>query len=97
MIRILKEWVNLSDGCLKICVSSREYNVFENAFPTEKRIRLQDLTAIDMERYARSMLEDLEDEKQKSRLVSEIVSKSDGIFLWVALVVKVFRDYIDDD
>ncbi|OAL53816.1 hypothetical protein IQ07DRAFT_677244 [Pyrenochaeta sp. DS3sAY3a] len=97
LIRILKEWVHLSEGGLKICVSSREYNVFENAFPAERRIRLQDLTAVDMERYARNMLEDLNDEDQKSHLVSEIVSKSDGIFLCVALVVKVFRDYIDDD
>lgn len=97
LIRTLKEWVHLSKGGIKICVSSREYNVFENAFLPEKRIRLQDVTRVDMERYARDMLEDLDNEEQKSRLVSAIVTRSDGIFLWVALVVRVFREYIEDD
>jgi hypothetical protein len=97
LIRILEEWVQLSCGRLKICVSSREYNVFENAFAAEKRIRLQDLTRVDMERYACERLKDLGDKEQKSRMVSEIVKRSDGIFLWVALVVKLFREYIEDD
>jgi hypothetical protein len=97
LIRILEEWVQLSCGGLKICVSSREYNVFENAFSTEKRIRLQDLTRLDMERYACDRLKDFSNEEQKTRLVSEIVKRSDGIFLWVALVVKLFREYMEDD
>ncbi|KAH8712227.1 hypothetical protein GQ44DRAFT_776099 [Phaeosphaeriaceae sp. PMI808] len=97
LVRTLKEWVHISGGGVKICVSSREYNVFENAFPSEKRLRLQDLTRLDMEQYARDMLQDLKNEEQKSRLVSEISSRSDGIFFWVALVVKAFREYIEDD
>jgi hypothetical protein len=97
LIRILKEWTTLSANRIKICVSSREYNVFQNAFQADQRIRLQDLTRIDIERYAHHMLQDLENEAQKDRMVSEIVHRSDGIFLWVALVVKLFREYIEDD
>jgi hypothetical protein len=97
LIRILEEWVQLSCGSLKMCVSSREYNVFENVFAIEKRIRLQDLTRLDMERYACDRLKDINNGEQKDRLVAEIGKRSDGIFLWVALVVKVFREYIEDD
>jgi hypothetical protein len=97
LIQILEEWVQLSCGSLKMCVSSREYNVFENVFAIEKRIRLQDLTRLDMERYACDRLKDINNGEQKDRLVAEIGKRSDGIFLWVALVVKVFREYIEDD
>jgi hypothetical protein len=97
LIETFENWVQSSRGGLKICVSSREYNVFQNAFSPKKRIRLQDLTRLDMERYAEAKLKDLENAELKSRLVSEIVDRSDGIFLWVALVVKMLRDYIEDD
>lgn len=97
LIHKLKEWIACSNGSMKICVSSREYNVFNNAFPAYDRIRLQDLTRRDMSRYTRNLLEEMKNGDQKDHLIQEIVHRSDGIFLWVALVVKIFREYIEDD
>jgi hypothetical protein len=97
LVRLLQEWVQASSGRLKICVSSREYNVFGNAFSPEKRIRLQELTRVDMECYARERLGNMKPEEERERITREIVHRSDGIFLWVALVVKALRECIEDD
>ncbi|KAL3479381.1 hypothetical protein BJX99DRAFT_255639 [Aspergillus californicus] len=45
--QFLKNWTATAPQGIKICVSSREYNVFLNAFTIEKRLRLQDLTRTD--------------------------------------------------
>jgi hypothetical protein len=94
IVRILSDWTKKSRGNVKICVSSREYNVFLNAFSSARRIRLQDLTRRDMERYVREKLQTDESEDSKT-LIQAIVDKGDGIFLWVALVVKTLRDRLE--
>lgn len=95
VVEMLSDWILASAGSVKICVSSREYNVFLNGFSSERRLRLQDLTRADMELYVRDKLlsrraPDFED------LIRAIVGKGDGIFLWVALVVKALRERIED-
>jgi hypothetical protein len=97
MVELLHTWTKVSLDNVKLCVSSREYNVFLNNFHAEKRIRLQDLTRMDMERYVRALLSDLEGKEEKEQLVTEILDRSDGIFLWVALVVKDLRERLEDD
>jgi hypothetical protein len=97
MVELLHAWTQVSLDNVKLCVSSREYNVFLNNFHAEKRIRLQDLTMMDMERYVRALLSDLEGKEEKEQLVTEILDRSDGIFLWVALVVKDLRERLEDD
>ena len=94
IVRILPDWTKESRGNVKICVSSREYNVFLNAFSSARRIRLQDLTRRDMERYVREKLQTDQSEDSKT-LIQAIVDKGDGIFLWVALVVKTLRDRLE--
>jgi hypothetical protein len=96
MVELLHIWTQASLDNVKLCVSSREYNVFLNNFPAEKRIRLQDLTKMDMKRYVRAMLSDLDAVKGKEDLVTEVLNRSDGIFLWVALVVKDLRERLED-
>jgi hypothetical protein len=56
MVELLCSWTRAAPQDVKICVSSREYNVFLNAFSTERRLRLQDLTRRDMELYVRDKL-----------------------------------------
>lgn len=97
LVKLLQGWVAASSGHLKICVSTREYNVFQNAFSPEQRIRLQDLTRTDMVRYTGERLADMKPENEKERITQEIVHRSDGIFLWVTLVVKALRKCIEDD
>jgi hypothetical protein len=96
MTKLLQGWTSASGGNVKICVSSREYNVFENAFSVEKRIRLQDLTRTDMERYIEDMLQDMSSQNDRRFLTQRIADRADGIFLWVALVVKSIREVLDE-
>jgi hypothetical protein len=91
----LFSWTEAAPQGVKLCVSSREYNVFVNFFPSHKRLRLQDLTAADMRHYVRDKLRVLEPEGL-DRLADTITVKSNGIFLWVALVVKSIRARLED-
>jgi hypothetical protein len=94
VVRILSDWTKKFRGNVKLCVSSREYNVFLNAFSSERKIRLQDLTRRDMERYVREKLQ-IDESEDSETLIQAIVDKGNGIFLWVALVVKTLRDRLE--
>ncbi|KAJ6125880.1 hypothetical protein N7471_010373 [Penicillium samsonianum] len=86
---------------IKICVSSRPWNVFEEAFGGEPRRKLymQDLTRNDILEYTRSHIyghprwPSLEAAKFHSDdLIEEIEERASGVFLWVYLVVKMLRE-----
>jgi len=96
MVKLLHNWTTVAPDNVKICVSSREYNVFMSGLSDEKRLCLQDLTREDMKKYTRDKLEDIEESKGKDDLVNAITTKADGIFLWVSLVVKSFRRRLED-
>ena len=96
MTQLLRDWTNAAPEGVKICVSSREDNVFLNAFSGEQRIRLQDLTRADMERYIRDNLADIDGGETMESLVQNITDKAKGIFLWVALAVKSIRQRLQD-
>ncbi|KAK0706079.1 hypothetical protein B0T26DRAFT_814697 [Lasiosphaeria miniovina] len=81
MVDLLKNWRKASLGAVKLCVYSREDNVFMNAFPADTRLCLHQLKRFDMKKYV--------------LLVREILEKSHGIFLWVALVVKLVCEQIE--
>ena len=95
LIDVLRGLVNSSN--IKICLSSRPWNVFEAAFGNSpiKKVYLQDLNTDDIRLYVRNKLEQRPDFQQlrgrDSRcedLVEELVSKAQGVFLWVYLVVR---------
>jgi hypothetical protein len=81
---------------IKVCLSSRPLLVFEDAFSSGPGLRLQDLTRPDIERFVDDKLHNnqkfmqlAQDEPERApALIHEIVMKADGVFLWVALVVK---------
>ncbi|PMD46947.1 hypothetical protein L207DRAFT_560602 [Hyaloscypha variabilis F] len=81
---------------VKICVSSRPWVVFEDCFRGFPRLRLQDLTQIDIEHYIRQKIENhasfrnlaLEYPADTAKLVTDITEKADGVFLWVTIVVR---------
>jgi hypothetical protein len=95
LANMLKHWVQSSCGNIKICVSSREENVFESAFTARNRIRLQDLTRRDMERYVHSKLTEIESAIDVPNMVKEVVDRSEGVFLWTVLVVGKLRECLD--
>lgn len=84
---------------VKVCLSSRPLLPFQDSFGEGDSLRLQDLTYSDIQNYVSSELSKhrrycqlLCDEPIRApQLVEEIVSKANGVFLWVKLVVQSLR------
>lgn len=80
---------------VKFCIASRPLIAFKDAFSTFPTLKLQDLTSDDISHYIddklngnkRTKLLTTKDPDSSERLVSELVWKAEGVFLWVALVV----------
>lgn len=84
---------------IKICLSSRPWNVFEEAFESMPKIYIHDLTRNDIRNYAASRLQ----EHPKwadicastpfggEWFVEEIAERCSGVFLWVFLVTNLLR------
>ncbi|KAK3317381.1 hypothetical protein B0T19DRAFT_488646 [Cercophora scortea] len=96
VLELLCGWARASPASIKLCVSSREDNVFMNNLSAEQRLRLHDLTRDDMESYVRERLTDLPEGEEKERLIREIPEKAQGIFLWVTLVVRSIREELEN-
>ena len=81
---------------IKVCLSSRPWVVFEEAFKNVPKLKLQDLTYSDIQHYVdEKLMNDLRmrdlyrrEPIQAPTLAHEIVTKADGVFLWVMLVVR---------
>jgi NACHT domain len=81
---------------VKMCISSRPWVVFDEAFRGLPGLRLQDLTYNDIKLYVQDKLHTHPRMKQLTRedplhaaeLVTEIVTKASGVFLWVMLIVR---------
>jgi hypothetical protein len=91
---------------IKLCVSSRAWNVFNKAFNNNStpKLVLQDYTKSDIERYVKDQLGDdvrfsslQQQDASYDQLVREIVNKSNGVFLWVFLVVRSLLRGLTDD
>lgn len=85
---------------IKICLSSRPWNIFEEQFGLEcPKLYIHHWTRGDIQRYTISRLREhprwdavLANHSQGDELISEIVAKSSGVFLWVFLVTKLLRE-----
>lgn len=95
-----------SSPYVKICLSSRPWLVFEQAFIGLPSLRLQDLTSDDIRLFVFEKLNSSEkmqslivtEPKLSEELVTEITTKSAGVFLWVDLVVgSLLRGLQNDD
>ncbi|KAF2477692.1 uncharacterized protein BDR25DRAFT_275021, partial [Lindgomyces ingoldianus] len=86
---------------IKLCLSSRPWNCFESAFGSSdaRKLYLHTLTAADIQLFAEERLLDqtrrvglpLTDVDYQS-LVTKIIARAKGVFLWVRLVVHSLRD-----
>jgi energy-coupling factor transporter ATP-binding protein EcfA2 len=92
----LKVWTTIAPSALKLCVSSREYPVFQDHLNPSQRLRLQDLTQFDMLCYVRDRLGDIEECYGRERIIKNIAARAEGVFLWVALVTKNVRQGYED-
>ncbi|KAI1204251.1 uncharacterized protein F4807DRAFT_472396 [Annulohypoxylon truncatum] len=82
---------------IKICVSSRPWIMFEDAYghDLERKLYMQDLTKRDILKYIRCELMNhprwhifAKSSSQGNWLIEEIQERASGVFLWVYLVVK---------
>ena len=85
---------------IKVVISSRPWVVFEDAYGHNlgQKLRLQDFTRPDIEFFVTDKLtedrhfKELEhSDKRYQSLVTEIVDRANGVFLWVFLVVQSLR------
>jgi hypothetical protein len=86
---------------VKICVSSRPWNEFEEAFGKRgtAKLYMQDFNGEDITGYIHDVFlhdenfQELEDKDTKGKaLITEIVDSAKGVFLWVVLVVRSFQE-----
>lgn len=82
---------------IKICVSSRPWVDFSDAFGGSPwKLQLQDLTRQDISIYVQDKLEENERFNRlqsnanmaASELIKDVTTRSEGVFLWVYLVVR---------
>ncbi|RSL55044.1 hypothetical protein CEP53_007235 [Fusarium sp. AF-6] len=93
---------------IKICVSSRPWNVFEDAFGNsrESKLYIHELTHEDILNYTQARLSEHPrwsfvssgpDAAASRSLIKEVVDRSMGVFLWVSLVTRLLREGLNDD
>lgn len=96
-IEVIKLLKNLSSlPTIKICVSSRDWEEFKQAFGAGPKLQLEYLTKKDIEDYINTelALNDtfqalcVKDSELCSQLVIQINYKAKGVWLWVILVVR---------
>ena len=105
IIDVLKD-LNASPS-VKICLSSRPWNIFIAAFGTDSdtRLLLEDHNGEDIQKYVKKRFEGDEQfallqsrDPRSSDLVDQIVRNAQGVFLWVRIVVSnLLRGLRNDD
>lgn len=85
-------------GNVKVCISSRPWNVFCNAFDKlHDKIYIHELTRGDIYTYITGELgKVLRVDSLVEELISAIISKARGVFLWVYLVVRSLREGFEE-
>ena len=86
LVNCLDEIVQVSDS-IQLCCSSRPESLFERRFMATPSLRLQDLTRDDLLDVCKRRLSDT----KAAPLIGDIISKAQGVFLWVHLVVEDLR------
>ncbi|KAI1195548.1 hypothetical protein F5X97DRAFT_345595 [Nemania serpens] len=99
----LSNWADGSGGDVKLCVSSRPYKQFLDTFDPSRhsdrtQIHLHLLNKPDIESHCRTTLIETarnfpnisgQIEASSEYLVKKISNRSDGVFLWAVLVVRI--------
>lgn len=97
LCQILKDLAAFKN--VKLCLSSRPWNVFDDAFGNGPlKLYVHDLTKDDIRNFSRSSLQEhprwnsINVGGQGEWLISEISEKAWGVFLWAFLVTKLLRN-----
>ncbi|KAI9147111.1 nacht nucleoside triphosphatase [Paramyrothecium foliicola] len=96
----------LSATNIKLCLSSRPWNVFEDAFGLieENKLYIHEVTRPDIFRYAQERLKlhprwrvVSTRSRRALSLIESITEKSRGVFLWVFIVTNLLREGLTND
>ncbi|KAI1800955.1 hypothetical protein F4811DRAFT_564394 [Daldinia bambusicola] len=101
------KWTHGSQN-VKLCISSREWPLFQDIFKDCPRIRVHELTWFDIEQFAGDRLREMDFDLLTSNegdnaswiayettdMKHKIVKGSDGVFLWVSLVLQRIENWI---
>ncbi|KAJ3497142.1 hypothetical protein NLG97_g2126 [Lecanicillium saksenae] len=90
-IRLLQS-MSIGNSSIKICVSSRPWVEFEQAFGrgNYRKLYMHELTKHDMHKYVEDELRRRGTES--ALLVGKIVEKAEGVFLWAFFVLKSLNE-----
>lgn len=102
LVNILKKLATTPD--FKLCLSSRPWQVYLDNFEDNPRLRLQDLTVSDIQKYVSDtltnnkyfLLHEQASGIDNAAITQEIVKKAQGVFLWVKLVVASLLQSLRD-
>lgn len=93
--------VELMNTCtVKVCLSSRPWEVFEEAFQNRPSLRIHELTHWDMKSFLLADLRRsqhfiaLEEEElhETKAFVTRILEKAQGVFMWIKIVAGCIRE-----
>lgn len=95
------QWSSGNLDRVKICVSSREDNVFMDRFSADQRLRLHIITKNDVCELVKNLLMEHDvfaERSTKSRqvVIDKIVDRAEGVFLWVVLTIQELKLLLDD-
>ncbi|KAK4070987.1 uncharacterized protein Triagg1_6354 [Trichoderma aggressivum f. europaeum] len=92
LVRLIRD-ANAETG-VKICVSSRPWNVFRDEYGRNPMLQLENLTREDIKSFVQDQFQlspgyrDFADTNQQAayKIITDIVDKSQGVFLWVSAI-----------
>ncbi|KAI0439403.1 hypothetical protein F4803DRAFT_568545 [Xylaria telfairii] len=91
---------------IKLCVSSRPWNVFHDFFGQnpDTTLSIHERTREDIRRFSRNRLEShprwktcCMSEDHQYQLIQEITDRAEGVFLWAFLVTQSLREGLSND
>jgi hypothetical protein len=97
----IQSWADSHPNNIKICVSSRKEEPFLR-FPQTQRLWLHRLTEKDIRTTVTNRLEEHKmfivwPREDRLELIDKVVSRAEGIFLWVVLVIRELRTDLDNE
>lgn len=97
-LKTILNWTKEHNNNIKLCVSSREWEIFTQRLADCPRIKLQEITRRDMHTYVNEELSENEDFTQVSlrspeifNLADRITEKAEGVFLWVKITLRSLK------
>ncbi|KAK4210400.1 hypothetical protein QBC37DRAFT_403470 [Rhypophila decipiens] len=104
--RNILQWTSALPESLKICVTSRQWPVFEGMASSEShKMSLHDLTQNDISKLVTNTLNNHENFQKLQTtdpigcqmLINEVVNDAEGVFLWVTLILRSLEDGLSNN